>query len=94
MYKENTGDRRREMLKAFASASKPSPGLLERSAIKRFQQFHGLVPDGIVGPRTLKKLRETNTKLLPNQGPMGNRRWIGPRDPLQFYFDRYGNIRD
>jgi peptidoglycan hydrolase-like protein with peptidoglycan-binding domain len=32
-------------------------------AIRKFQHFHGLVPDGIIGPKTSRAMRETNTSL-------------------------------
>ncbi len=52
--------------------NKPSPAVLVGQgaaaqeldeSIKRFQSLHGLVPDGIVGPETIKALQEASARL-------------------------------
>jgi hypothetical protein len=40
-----------------------------RDAITAFQQWHGLVPDGIAGPQTLGKLRNAVAPRPGNNGP-------------------------
>jgi peptidoglycan hydrolase-like protein with peptidoglycan-binding domain len=40
------------------------PGPLTRSAVRRFQEHHGLVPDGIVGPKTRHALGRLGRPLF------------------------------
>jgi lipoprotein-anchoring transpeptidase ErfK/SrfK len=40
-----------------------------KDAITAFQQWHGLTPDGVAGPRTLAKLSTAATPRPANQGP-------------------------
>ena len=39
------------------------PGPVTRDAVRRFQAHHGLVPDGIVGPKTRRALGKQASKV-------------------------------
>ena len=44
----------------------PREALLPEKNLRTFQKFHGLKPDGVVGPRTRRVLKRTRTRLVPN----------------------------
>jgi peptidoglycan hydrolase-like protein with peptidoglycan-binding domain len=50
-----------------------------KDAITAFQQWHGLTPDGIAGPRTLAKLSTAATQRPASKGPSRRMRCTGPR---------------
>jgi hypothetical protein len=46
-----------------------NPGPRTRDAVTAFQQWNGLLPDGVAGPQTLSKLREGMAPRPGNNGP-------------------------
>lgn len=58
---------RRKSPEPHWSPHRPSSGYLPNNpkTIKLFQAFHGLVPDGIVGPKTRAVMARDNTTLGP-----------------------------